>query len=469
MNLKEMANYLTEIYGSNTIADLLNEGGANIWTKASFKKWLGNDANPSLDKNQIQALRALIPPVKVTPDNAAFRFVDLFAGIGGIRKGFEMIGGLCVFTSEWDSQARRTYQANYNCSPECDWHTFNHDIRDITLSRTDATVYEADEMIRRSVPEHEILLAGFPCQPFSIAGISKKRSLGRATGFEDKTQGTLFFDTARIIRARRPLVFVLENVKNLKKHDGGRTYDKIVSTLTEELGYTIADLEYSGPSDPKIIDGRHFVPQHRERIVLVGFRNDTGLADGFSLKNICCRYPSKQMVLGDILESKPDGRYILSIGLWKYLYEYAKKQKAKGNGFGYGLVEKSSVTRTLSARYYKDGAEILVDRGWDFSKGFDDPYNLARIPRRLTPLECSRLMGFNSPHGDSFKIPVSDKCAYKQFGNSVVVPVFEAIAELIYDHIKQYLDQHDIKRRIFEWYRSRATINTTKDRVPKDI
>lgn len=332
-----------------------------------------------------------------------FNFIDLFAGIGGIRKGFDAIGGHCVFTSEWNKFAQETYAANF---------------RDNHPPHGDITQIPTDE-----IPDHDVLLAGFPCQPFSIAGVSKKNSLGRQHGFLDETQGTLFFDVARIIKAKRPAAFLLENVKNLTSHDKGRTFAVILKTLTEELGYTIWH---------KVIDAQHFVPQHRERIVIVGFRENVP----FSWDDL--KLPPKGSVrLGSILhpgdgseraeppytlgpDGKVNGKYTLTDKLWQYLQGYADKHKAAGNGFGFGLVTPDDVARTLSARYYKDGSEILVSQGKRSN------------PRRLTPRECARLMGY----GDDFRIPVSDTQAYKQFGNSVAVPVFEAVAKVMQPHIQ---------------------------------
>lgn len=251
-----------------------------------------------------------------------------------------------------------------------------------------------------------------------------------------------FFDVVRIIDARRPAIFVLENVKNLKSHDQGKTFRIIMQTL-DELGYDVADAADNGPDDPKIIDGQHFLPQHRERIVLVGFRRDLNLKSDFTLRDIVTRYPQRRTTLAELLEPTVDAKYILTPVLWKYLYRYAKKHQARGNGFGYGMVypgNPDSVTRTLSARYYKDGAEILIDRGWDMALGekdFDDPQNQRHRPRRLTPRECARLMGFESPQGYQFRIPVSDTQAYRQFGNSVVVPAFAAVARLLEPKIRQ--------------------------------
>ncbi len=328
-----------------------------------------------------------------------FKFIDLFAGIGGIRLAFERIGGECVYTSEWDSYAQKTYSTNFPGDHQIDG--------DITL------VDEAD------IPDHDVLLGGFPCQPFSIAGVSKKNALGRAHGFSDATQGTLFFDVARIIEKKRPQAFMLENVKNLQSHDKGRTFDVIHRTLTRDLGYQVFH---------KVIDGAHFVPQHRERIIIVGFRNPV-IFDWQTLN----LPPKGSHSLGEILHKtqggeplieadgsryydhengKPQDKYTLTDHLWKYLQAYKIKHQKAGNGFGYGLVTPNMVTRTLSARYYKDGSEILLSQGAGMN------------PRRLTPRECARLMGFP----DSFEIPVSDTRAYKQFGNSVVLPVMEAVA-----------------------------------------
>jgi DNA (cytosine-5)-methyltransferase 1 len=340
----------------------------------------------------------LLPFQTQIGDGADFKFIDLFAGIGGIRLAFEGIGGECVFTSEWDGYAQKTYMANFGGQ-----HPINGDITQIHAE---------------DIPDHDVLLGGFPCQPFSIAGVSKKNALGRAHGFADETQGTLFFDVARIIAEKRPKAFMLENVKNLQSHDKGRTFDVIVRTLRNELGYHVFY---------KVIDGAHFVPQHRERIIIVGFR-DPAFFDWEKLN-----LPEKGAhQLGDIIHKKAgesvlewDGssyydhakrkvldKYTLTDNLWSYLQNYKKKHQEAGNGFGFGMVTRKSVTRTLSARYYKDGSEILFSQG------------AKKNPRRLTPRECARLMGFP----DTFKIPVSDTRAYKQFGNSVVVPVMETVA-----------------------------------------
>ncbi len=424
---------LLEIYDQQFIADYLNSTLPNNRSRETINRWVNGKLPPSLSHAEFRALQELLPkPLAHHPDYE-FDFIDLFAGIGGIRRGFEAIGGRCVLTSEWNEPAVRTYKANYYSDPG--HHVFNTDIRDLTLSHHEGvSEKKAYRHIDQVVPDHDVLLAGFPCQPFSIAGVSKKNALGRAHGFEDKTQGTLFFDVARILAAKRPAAFLLENVKNLKSHDKGKTFKVIIETL-EELGYWVADAEEFGSDDPKIIDGQHFVPQHRERIVLVGFRKDLGVHDGFTLRDVEAEFPEKKPKLKDILEKKVDDKYILTPKLWEYLFNYSLKHKAKGNGFGYGLVTGKDIARTLSARYYKDGSEILIDRGFDQAKSLHDPKNLVNRPRRLTPRECARLMGYDGPGEAAFRIPVSDTQAYKQFGNSVVVPVFAAVARLMKSRI----------------------------------
>ncbi|MFA7440550.1 MAG: DNA (cytosine-5-)-methyltransferase [Sphingomonadaceae bacterium] len=327
----------------------------------------------------------------------SFRFVDLFAGIGGLRIGFQGIGGHCVFTSEWDANAQKTYAANFR-----DNHALAGDVRP----------YAVDPA---QIPEHDILLAGFPCQPFSIAGVSKKNALGRPHGFLCDTQGTLFFDTAQIIAYHRPAVFLLENVKNLESHDKGRTFATIMHVLTRELGYHV---------QTRVISSEHWVPQRRERIFIVGFREPTH----FDLNGL--ELPVGGPKLGSILQphSEVDPKYTLSEKLWHYLQDYKAKHASRGNGFGYSLFGPEDVTRTLSARYYKDGSEILIAQA-------------NNRPRRLTPLECARLMGFD--RGERWwVIPVSDTQAYRQFGNAVVVPVVEFLAGAMKPHIGAALAHH---------------------------
>lgn len=315
-----------------------------------------------------------------SPEKASFTFVDLFAGMGGFRLAMQAQGGKCVFSSEWNTFAQRTYLANFGEMP----------FGDITK-----------EDIKQYIPaSFDVLCAGFPCQPFSIAGVSKKKSLGRETGFRDKTQGTLFFDVADIISRHRPKAFYLENVKNLVSHDKGNTFRIIYSTL-EELGYSI---HY------KVMDGKNYVPQHRERIMIVGFdKKIYNGSESFEFPNP----PDKKPKIKDILENNPEQKYTLSNKLWTYLQDYAEKHKAKGNGFGFGLVDLNGISRTLSARYYKDGSEILIPQE-------------NQNPRKLTPRECARLMGYP----DKYIINcVSDVQAYRQCGNSVVVPLITAVSE----------------------------------------
>lgn len=326
-----------------------------------------------------------------------FTFIDLFAGIGGMRLAYENVGGRCVYSNEWNKYSQQTYYANFGEQPEGD------------ITKVDA----------KTIPDHDILVAGFPCQPFSIAGVSKKISLGRKTGFEDKTQGTLFFDVCRILKEKRPKAFMLENVKNLKSHDKGRTFKTILESL-DELKYKVFFA---------VLDGQNFVPQHRERIIIVGFdmeRYGDDIEFDFDITPV-----NPKPVMRDILEKKVDDKYTLSDNLWTYLQNYAAKHRAAGNGFGYGIAPLDGVSRTISARYHKDGSEILIAQ-----KG--------KNPMRLTPRECARLQGFP----ESFVIPVSDTQAYRQFGNSVVVPLIENVAKLIVEKIDLLeSDVQNVKRK----------------------
>ncbi len=360
----------------------------------------------------VHALQTLLPLQLPLAPSADFDFIDLFAGIGGIRGPFDEIGGRCVFTSEWDPYAQRTYTANFPHG-----HAIEGDITKIS---------------ERDIPDHDVLLAGFPCQPFSIAGVSKKNALGRAHGFEDETQGTLFFDVKRILKRKQPKAFLLENVKNLRSHDQGRTFEVILRSLSRDLGYSV---HY------RVIDGAHFVPQHRERILIVGFRKPVAFdwnilhlppKGNHSLREILHRTDGAEPAIEsdgdryfDHSKRRVNSKYTLTDHLWGYLQAYAEKHRAKGNGFGFGLVKPDDVARTLSARYYKDGYEILVYQG------------SRKNPRRLTPRECARLMGFP----DTFRIPVSDTRAYKQFGNAVVVPVVREVARVMKPFICDPLQQ----------------------------
>ena len=348
---------------------------------AHQKKKSGGKRIPVADE-----LREDAPPYRANGNGVHPRptFIDLFCGIGGFRLAFERAGGDCIFSSDWNEKAQETYQANFGERPHGD-------------------IYSVPD---NAIPPHNILCAGFPCQPFSIAGVSKKLSLGKKHGFEDKEQGNLFFKLAELIDHHRPDAFVLENVKNLKGHDKGNTFRIIWETLTEHLKYHVYH---------KVIDARSVVPQHRERIFLVGFREPRY----FEFPE----YPADGPKLESILEAEVPDKYTLTDHLWKYLQDYAAKHKAAGNGFGFGLVTGKDTARTLSARYYKDGSEILISQG------------PRRNPRRMTPRECAKLMGFPA----DFKIPVSDMQAYKQFGNSVVVPVVERIARAVVEALQRPL------------------------------
>lgn len=382
------------------------------FSRRTIYRWESGEGEPR--RAAMQLLSTLLERRVVQPENDAksFRFIDLFAGIGGLRRAFEKHGE-CVFTSEWDKYSQRTYLANFDCK-----HELAGDITKIPIEQ---------------IPRHDLLLAGFPCQPFSIAGVSKKNALNRPHGFRCEAQGTLFFNVAQIIEHHRPRAFLLENVKNLVSHDQGRTFDVIYRTLTEELGYHV---------HWRVINARSFVPQHRERIFIVGFKEK----NDFSFDDLDVPDPVNGPKLGSILHPEdgseaPDppytggnigsvsDKYTLTDHLWSYLQGYADKHRAAGNGFGFGLVGAGDVARTLSARYFKDGSEILVRQD-------------AKNPRRLTPRECARLMGFEKPGEKDFVIPVSDTQAYRQFGNAVVVPVVQAVA----DHMMPWLlDENEIE------------------------
>lgn len=377
------------------------------FSRRTVYRWERGEASPRLAAVRLLKSMARDNQQAARSAGEAFRFIDLFAGIGGLRRGFEPLGGKCVFTSEWDKYSKLTYLANYQCD-----HEVAGDITKVALT---------------DIPAHDLLLAGFPCQPFSIAGVSKKNALNRPHGFLDEAQGTLFFNVAQIIAHHRPKAFLLENVKNLVNHDKGRTFEVIHRTLTKELGYQV---------HWKVINAKSFVPQHRERIFIAGFRDP----NEFTFADLDIPDPLNGPRLGTILHpengtEEPESpytrgniatvssKYTLTDHLWRYLRDYADKHRAAGNGFGFGLVGPDDVTRTLSARYYKDGSEILVQQ------------EEGRNPRRLTPRECARLMGFDEAGGKEFIIPVSDTQAYRQFGNAVVVPVVRAVA----DHMLPWL------------------------------
>lgn len=526
---------LVEIYDQKNLAVKFQQLGGNYCdiTREKLNKWKANPEAGTIifhEKALEDLQNKLLPAKPAHWDAPDFTFIDLFAGIGGLRKGFEDMGGKCVFTSEWDSAARRTYLANHyvdehelpyfldNKAENVERNTSYMDITQITKSGDESISEETKQAsILKHIPQHDLLLAGFPCQPFSLAGVSKKNSLGRAHGFECGTQGTLFFDVEQILVTRQPKYFVLENVKNLKSHDKGNTFATIIRAL-DRAGYWVADISNVDEDieeaikevrkrkpEPTIIDGAHFTPQHRERIILVGIRKDL-VETKPELKQISLRNiekPEKRYTVSEILcelSNADREKYTLTPNLWNYLYHYALKHQTKGNGFGFGLVDPlnpKAVTRTLSARYYKDGSEILINQdslepeyliknrehgirknqerdevAQDFAdrfkaqnpsltdkehklvikegeKKYDDLHgryapefdSLYKTPRRLTPRECARLMGFEKPEFDrnttdtDFRIVCADTAAYKQFGNSVVVPVFRAVAKLL----KQYM------------------------------
>ena len=390
---------------TNEFSALMTRAGLRIEEAAGLlgvnsrtvRRYINGEAK-RVDRLKIEKLRDIANARCPADRQAGFTFIDLFAGIGGLRRPFEEIGGRCVFTSEWDRFCKETYTANFPESADSD-HRFVGDIRPFAENP-------------ESVPAHDILLAGFPCQPFSIAGVSKKNALGRPHGFLCDTQGTLFYDLAKIIDHHRPPAFLLENVKNLERHDGGRTFATIRHILEDQLGYTVRF---------RVVDSSPWVPQKRERIFIAGFRERIT----FDFEQLAIP-GGPAPTLSAILDGKIDTKYTLTSHLWNYLKDYKKKHRSAGNGFGYSLFGPDDVARTLSARYYKDGSEILIrQRG--------------RRPRRLTPRECSRLMGFDKPGGADFRIPVSDTQAYRQFGNAVVVPVVRAVAQLMKPHIAAFL------------------------------
>lgn len=370
-------------------------------TERTVIRYENGESRPSpIAIKWLQEHLARLPEKRRKP--AAFKFIDLFAGIGGLRIGFDAIGGQCVFTSEWDKYSQLTYRENFGND-----HPIAGDIRE----------YSKDPSL---IPAHDVLLAGFPCQPFSIAGVSKKNALGRPHGFLCDTQGTLFFDLAQIIAHHRPSAFLLENVKNLQRHDKGRTFATIINVLRNELGYEVHH---------RVVNSAPWVPQKRERIFIVGFKK--GCRFDFDQLAV----PEENPKLGSILDphESVDPKYTLTAHLWNYLKDYKEKHEAKGNGFGYSLFGPDDVARTLSARYFKDGSEVLIAQP-------------RKRPRRLTPRECARLMGFRHVDGSDFRIPVSDTQAYRQFGNAVVVPVVNSVAELMKPHILGALENRGARR-----------------------
>lgn len=392
-DIKEQLNINVDKHLNDGFAHLThywqnNKNGVSQYYKSYAREYLYEKILSKVEESEQLYLPLKYDVPFPPPAKPKFKFIDLFAGIGGIRIAYQNLGGKCVFSSEWNNFAKKTYEANFGEVP----------FGDIT------------QISEASIPDHDVLLGGFPCQPFSIAGVSKKNALGRKHGFLDETQGTLFFDISRIIEYKKPKAFMLENVKNLVSHDKGKTF-KIIKNTLESLGYSI---HY------QVLNSKFFVPQNRERIFIVGFRNEIFKGnENFSFPEM----PESIAVFRDILEEKINPKYTLSDKLWNYLQGYAKKHKEKGNGFGFGLTDLNGISRTISARYYKDGSEILIPQ---------DGLN----PRRLTPRECARLQGFS----DKFVIPVSDNQAYKQFGNSVSVPLIQAVGKQL---VKSLLDVNE--------------------------
>ncbi len=327
------------------------------------------------------------------PENYQFTFIDLFAGIGGFRLAFQSLGGKCVFTSEWDEQAQKTYQANFGEIP----------FGDITKDET-----------KKFIPDgFDVLCAGFPCQAFSIAG---KRG-----GFED-TRGTLFFDVAEIIRRKQPKAIFLENVKGLRNHDGGKTLSTILNVLREDLGYFVPE--------PQIINAKDFgVPQNRERIFIVGFHKSTKVKE--------FKYPkpiNKKVTFGDIKEKTvPETKFYLSTQYLKTLKDHKERHANKGNGFGYNIIPDDGISNAVvCGGMGRERNLVIDDRITDFNPTTKIKGTVNREGiRKMTPREWARLQGFP----DNFIIPVADASAYKQFGNSVAVPAIKATANEIIKRI----------------------------------
>lgn len=351
-------------------ADALGMGKTGDRT---LRRWENGESTPSMvEFNSIMQFAESIP-FEDKKKHADFTFIDLFAGIGGIRIPFQELGGKCVFTSEWDKFAQKTYRVNFGEEPQGDITKINS----------------------KDIPDFDILLGGFPCQPFSQAGLKK--------GFSD-TRGTLFFEIERIIQEKKPKAFLLENVKQLRGHDKGRTL-KVILKHIDALNYYVK---------AEVLRAADFgVPQNRERVYIVGISKEHyDLPDDYDFEFPKPTYEKTR--LGDILERNVDDKYTISDALWAGHQRRKKEHQAKGNGFGFSLFNnESEYTNTISARYYKDGSEILIDQG------------SGKNPRKLTPRECARLQGFP----EKFIITVSDIQAYKQFGNSVAILVIKAIAE----------------------------------------
>jgi DNA (cytosine-5)-methyltransferase 1 len=409
LHIRDIPEYISDWISTGMQSSGLSK---NMFLKQALDIAHNQEQGPSLFSGHA-------PVVRFEPSALPFRFIDLFAGIGGFRSALIKLGGTCAFSSEWDKFSRKTYCAWYNETEDDIWGDIN--------------LLETDDQIRRHIPDHDILAAGFPCQPFSLAGVSKKNSLGRKHGFDDEKQGNLFFKIAHIAKIKRPPVLFLENVKNLKSHDKGNTW-RVIETTLKDLGYHVFT---------EIIDACHWVPQHRERVLIVCFDKQV-----FG-KKVDFEFPvppeGKKTVMSDILGTTYDQKYVLTDHLWKYLRDYAEKHRKKGNGFGYGLVGPNDQCRTMSARYHKDGSEILIKPPVGGHKGVTDPKRSKGNPRRLSPAEAARLMGFDEEmaavfgHENGFPQVVSDTQAYRQFGNAVVAKVTEAVGRQIIPVLARHL------------------------------
>lgn len=357
--------------------------GLSLKEEKMLKLWEdGKEEIPSYIYNKIINFPTEPPFKNLKREECRFTQIDLFAGIGGIRQAFQRHGGYTIYSSEWDKFSQKTYRINFGEQPDGDITQVNE----------------------KDIPDHDILLAGFPCQPFSQAGLKK--------GFSD-TRGTLFFDVARILKEKKPKAFMLENVKQLKNHDKGNTLRVILSTL-DELNYYVPE--------PQVLNAYNFgVPQNRERIIIVGFNRDY-LPNNYEEFHYPNGDTNSNVKVGDILEKQVSDKFTISDRLYQGHLARKKMHKEKGNGFGFCIFNsESKYTSTISARYYKDGSEALIEQE-------------GKNPRMLTPRECARLQGFP----ENFIIPVSNAQAYKQFGNSVCIPVIEAVAESMLLYMDKY-------------------------------
>ena len=372
------------------------QGGDEEYLKMIAEEYLESYITKISTHKKSEPTKELLLPIQwdipfPPPENAKFKFIDLFAGIGGFRIALQKFGGECVFSSEIDNAAKVTYDLNFGEVPFGDIKAFT-------------SINITNEILNKLIPDHDVLAAGFPCQPFSLAGVSARNFLGKEHGFNDDNQGNLFFDIMRIVDVKRPKVLFLENVKNLKSHDGGKTFGTI-KNIIEELDYSFS---------PEIINSQTLVPQRRERTYMVCF--DT------RIRNIKFKFPDFNglpIPLKVILEPEVDESYTISEKLWLGHQNRSIRNRARGTGFTTKEADLDKPSNTIVARYYKDGKECLIPQE-------------GKNPRKLTPLECARLQGYP----DNFIYHKSRSAAYKQFGNSVSVPVIEKIFE---DIQKQFL------------------------------